>query len=383
MPEVSTRSRIGVLALVPDDWSDPWQRRHQVLTRLSRHFPLAWVSPARHWRDRASAVASLHEARPDADRMHVIAAAQGLPAVYGPRILADALYRRRVHTGLRWLRARGCDAIELQIWRPEFAAALDWIPAHRSSYHIDDEYSWAAHARPMLAVERALLQRCDCAYVTSAQLLESKGGICRETRLSPNGVDFARFATPAPAPGDLRAIARPRVGYVGVLKEQLDWDWMLGAATARPAWSFVLVGPRRAGHDGVRAPLAALARLPNVHVLGGRPHEQLAAYLQHLDVAVLPYQRNEYTRFVNPLKLYEALAAGTPIAAARLPSLEPFAHVIHLADDTASFIRATAAALGDSGAGRRTQRQELARPYDWDAIVQRLANDTGDAAGSA
>jgi len=41
---------VGVLALVPDRWSDLWQQRHQVLTRLARYFHVTWMNPAREWR---------------------------------------------------------------------------------------------------------------------------------------------------------------------------------------------------------------------------------------------------------------------------------------------------------------------------------------------
>ena len=41
---------VGVLALVPDRWSDLWQPRHQVLTRLARYFHVLWMNPAREWR---------------------------------------------------------------------------------------------------------------------------------------------------------------------------------------------------------------------------------------------------------------------------------------------------------------------------------------------
>jgi len=42
---------VGILALVPDSWSDLWQPRHQVLTRLARYFHVVWVNPARGWRE--------------------------------------------------------------------------------------------------------------------------------------------------------------------------------------------------------------------------------------------------------------------------------------------------------------------------------------------
>jgi UDP-galactopyranose mutase len=376
----SAATPIGVLALVPDDWGDPWQRRHQVLSRLAARFPVAWVGPARHWRTgrpSSSIARTAGAGLPDHGGLFILDSTAGLPAPRRPRWLQAAIARRRVRQGVDWLRRRGCTSIELQIWRPEFAGALDWAPFTRCSYHVDDEYSWSWTPRPMAPEERRLLERADRVYVTSPGLLASKGGVNPRTALSPNGVDYRAFSSAAPEPGDLARIPRPRVGYVGVLKEQLDWDLLSTLATRRPDWSFVLVGPARKGHDSVHERLAALRRRPNVHLLGPRDPVALPGYLQGLDVTLLPYRRNAYTDCINPLKLYEALAAGTPVVASRLRTLEAFAPVITLADAHEDWPAAIDRTLSGEARdpSRRRARQAAARPYDWDAIVEPLAAD--------
>src|SRR5262249_33600805 len=155
------------------------------------------------------------------------------------------VFKQRVLRGVRWLRARGCDRIELQVWNPEFASAIEWVPGASTSYHIDDEYSWSPVERQLSAEERALIARVDRVYVTSPKLLETKGGINTRTIFSSNGADYRAFSTPAPEPSDLSAIPHPRVAYVGVLKEQLDLDLLIALVHRNPSWSFVFVGPVR------------------------------------------------------------------------------------------------------------------------------------------
>ncbi len=375
------RGDAGILALVPDDWSDPWQRRHHILTRLAAYFPVAWVSPPLHWRAWLHRVEGPRASMPNEGRMHVLASWDGLPTATLPRLLAEAIYRRRVARGRRWLQLRGCRVIELQLWRPEYLPALDWVPYDTCSYHIDDEYSWSSDEQPMPLAERRLLERSDRAFVTSPKLLATKGDISRDTRFSSNGVDFRAFSTPVPEPDDLARVPRPRVGYVGVLKDQLDWELLTALATSRPEWAFVLIGPVRPGHEAVRQPLSTLARLPNVHVLGERSVARLPGYLQHLDAALLPYRRNAYTDCINPLKLYEALAAGTAIVASRIRTLEDFAGVATLAESPAGFAAAIAAALANESSARKLERQSLAKTYDWDAIVQPIALSIAEALG--
>src|SRR5215467_4685254 len=304
MPEA-----VGVLALVSDDWVVAPQRRHQILSRLATRFPVAWISPALHWRERLT-----HRAARNGDRVErarqllVLESRSGFPRIDHPRFVRSALCRRRVSRGAHWLRQQGCTRIELQIWNPDFADAIDWVEAS-TSYHIDDEFSWATERRPMSAAEHALIARVDRVYVTSPGLLESKGGINANTIYSPNGVDYRAFSEPTTEPEDLPRIPRPRVGYVGVIKEQIDLELLASLAANHASWSFVLVGPVRTVHTSLREPLDRLTRLPNVHLLGERAPALLPAYLQHIDVALLPYRRNAYTDCINPMKLYEALAA--------------------------------------------------------------------------
>jgi UDP-galactopyranose mutase len=366
---------VGILALVSDDWPVAPQRRHHVLTRLAQRFPVAWISPPLHWRDR-----SRRGAAPDG-RMFILGSASGIRTVRRPRFIHDAIYKRRVMRGLRWLRGRGCKTVELQIWNPAFAPAVDWVAGAVVSYHIDDEYSWSTADVPLSAAERRLIERADRVYVSSPKLLDTKGGINPNTTLSSNGADFAAFSTPARVPADCAAIAAPRVAYVGVIKEQLDIDLLIALASAHALWSFVLVGPVRTVHTSLAEPLRHLASLSNVHMLGERLVETLPGYLQHVDVALLPYRRNAYTDAINPMKLYEALAAGTPVVASRIRTVgsEEFRSVVAVAEGIDGWSNAIAASLGpDARSPRRVaERQAVARAHDWDAIADELARDVG------
>ncbi|MBA3557414.1 MAG: glycosyltransferase [Gemmatimonadaceae bacterium] len=366
----------GVLALVPDDWWVAWERRHQILSRLATYFPVAWISPAMHWTSwlahHARPSRPQRQAAPDT-RMFTIAPADGAPTVYQPMALRRAVFRRRVKRGADWLRQRGCRKVELQIWRPDFAEALDWVPHATSSYHIDDEYSWSHEEEVMSPAERRVIERVDRVYVTSLKLLDTKGGINANTIFSPNGVDYGAFSSPAPEAIDLARIPHPRVGYVGVLKVELDWDLLTALVMQHAEWSFVFIGPVRAVHHSIHEPIARLRRQPNAHFLGEKSVGALPAYVQGIDVALLPYLRNAYMDAINPLKLYEALAAGTPVVASRIRTVEHFASVVTIAEGIDDWNAGIASALTETSRDRKAQRQAVAREYDWDAIVAAMA----------
>lgn len=81
-----------------------------------------------------------------------------------------------------------------------------------------------------------------------------------------------------------------------------------------------------------RLPLDALGQ-PVGYFLGHKPREVACIYPQHIDVCMLPYKMNDYTKYIYPLKLHECLDGGRPIVGRPIRSLLDFAHVIKLANN--------------------------------------------------
>jgi glycosyltransferase involved in cell wall biosynthesis len=368
---------MGILALVPDDWWDARQRRHQILTRLAQRWPVAWVSPPPHWRAWLFSQPTTSMQAPPAPGMFVQDERSGMPTVYAPRAFAHAILRQRVKRAERWLREQGCRRIELEIWRPEFAPALDWVSATTTTYHIDDEYSWSDTPQPMSANERALIARVDRVFVTSPTLLEQKGGINPRTLYSSNGVSFTSFSAPRPEPTDLATIPHPRLAFVGVLRRGIDWELLSALAKRNPRWSFVFVGAVREGHGTDRAPIDALSQLPNVHLLGERNADDLPGYLQHVDVSLLPYRTVAYMNAINPMKMYESLATGTPVVGASIPTIVAQNPVVSTAASVEEWEVAITNALSPTArsAAQRMQRQSVAQQHDWDAIASAIGDE--------
>jgi glycosyltransferase involved in cell wall biosynthesis len=367
---------VGVLAMVPDRFDEPWQPRHQILTRLSRYFHVVWFDPVPGWREmlqspRARARTSSVNG---ANAFVVYRAPMWLPTLFKPARLARLVERLRLQQARRVLLRRGCRRIVLSIWRPDFGASLALVPHDLAAYHLDDEYSFSTIERPLDPRELRLLESVDIVSVHSPGLLQRKGHINPHTAFIPNGVDYEAFASPAREPADLAGIPRPRVGYAGYLKSQLDWDLLRELISSHREWQFVFVGAQRP-HADVGLTVAALSREPNVHFLGAKDTNELAAYAQHFDVCLMPYRVDAYTNSIYPLKLHEYLASGRPVIGSRIVSLDAFADVVALATAAAEWSHAIDAALATAAQAdsSRAARQAVARRHDWSVIVDQMA----------
>jgi glycosyltransferase involved in cell wall biosynthesis len=226
-------------------------------------------------------------------------------------------------------------------------------------YYCGDDFSALAGVDhgAVCALEARLAARADLIVVASDALTARFPA--GKTAVLPHGVDHQRFATPVARARDLPAGCV--AGFYGTLADWVDVDALVAAAKALPSWTFVFIGP-------VATDVAALERLPNVRLLGARPHGDLPGYAQHWTVSLLPFRQCAQIEACNPLKLREYLAAGTPIVAASFPALAPYRDLVHevrpgvplapailaAAQDTARNAARTASVASESWEGRAT-----------------------------
>lgn len=362
--------------------------RHHVLRRLARQFPIVWIEPAHNWRDyllpsgdRFMAADRWSEPFPGLD---IFTPGWRNPLVHRPSWLRTAALASRLAAARRRLLDRGAQRILLYVWRDEFAEALDCVRHDISCYHIDDEYSFSERDVPNSARETRLIQRVDQVIVHSLALMRKKGGVNPRIALVPNGVDFRSFARPHEEPADLAVVPRPRIGYAGVIKKQLDLALLVRLALARPQHSFVLVGPVL-NVSGKEEHVARLRQSPNVFFLGAKPAEVLPAYVQHFDVCLMCYEVNDYTNYIYPLKLNEYLATGRPTVSSPIDAVRSFSEVVTIASTHAEWLEAIDAGLGVAANTPATVefRQAYAHEHDWDALVERIAGLFHDALARA
>jgi len=170
----------------------------------------------------------------------------------------------------------------------------------------------------------------------------------------------------------LQAIPPPRLGYSGLIGDKLDFNTLKELARENPEWSLVLLGKVRVPQQA--ANWQALRALPNVHHLGPVEISQVPHYVKGFQVGLVPYLQNRHAEHINPLKFYDYLAAGLPIASVDIPAAREFSQHIFLADSPRNFAQAVRAALIDTTPERRQARRNIAAQHTWEARVEQLSD---------
>lgn len=368
------RSNIGIIALTDRAWTDHYKSDHNIMLRLAERHVVIWMTPAHHWRDTLRRLSQRIPAFRMLDHpssLTIYTAPAFLPATYRPKALSRWLRKRRLAQARRYLLSQGCDKVVLYVWRPKYADALDLIPHDVSVYHVVDEYSFSPADPPTPPDEQRLIDSADLLILHSPALLEKKGR-SGQVAYVPNGVDYESFSSACAEPDDLMDIARPIIGYCGYIKHQMDWDLLADLMHRHEDYSWVFVGAVR--HEELADRIEELGCLPNVHFLGAKSSDELACYPQHFDVCIMPYEQNEYTRYIFPLKLHEYLAAGRPTIGTPIRSLLDFDRVIHLADGCDEWSNALTECLDPAASTPEEigERQRVARAHDWNALTDQI-----------
>lgn len=244
-------------------------------------------------------------------------------------------------------------------------------------YDCMDELSAFKGASPKLkSCEAELFRRADVVFTGGQSLYENKVNQHPNVYAFPSSVDVAHFGQGRKIqndPVDQASIPHPRLGFFGVIDERMDLELLAGIADTRPDWHLVIVGPV------VKIDPASLPQRDNIHYLGGKKYQELPAYLAGWDVAMLPFARNESTRYISPTKTPEYLAAGKPVVSTSIRDVvSPYGDLglVQIADTPEAFVAAIDIILQEDTTGLEWLNQvdsfleKISWDKTWHSMVQ-------------
>ncbi len=252
-----------------------------------------------------------------------------------------------------------------------------------------EHYRRSALTELAAAAERRTLSSAHAVFCVSEPLRAhaiAAGASPERVHVVPNGVDPDAFR-PRPRSDATRTHLGLNggsvLGFVGGLR---PWH---GVENLPELLERVLA----AGHDAtlllvgdgpLRRPLAAECARRGLSgrtvFTGWRPHDELPGLLAEFDIALAPYPDLSHDFYFSPLKLYEYMAAGTPVVASRTGQIAEAVRdgetgLLHAPGDVAGMARACLRLLDDPALGRRigeTASREVRTSHTWSANAQRV-----------
>lgn len=181
--------------------------------------------------------------------------------------------------------------------------------------------------------EQEVEKYADCIFVSSENLGELFPAR-QDVIVVNNGVNPNDFKDPSPSPPSDLPTGKPIIGYYGTIGSWFDYETLLYAAQRCPEYNFILIGPADMNLSSFRE----LTDYPNVFWLGEKPYKKLKNYLAFFDVALVPFQINDLTKYVNPTKIYEYFCMGKLVLSSALPPIIKYKVYIKIYHDADEFV---------------------------------------------
>jgi glycosyltransferase involved in cell wall biosynthesis len=379
LPDLTPSDELAFIVHSHLRWDFVWQRPQQIFSRLARNHRIVFIEEAC---DTAGpATLELSEPHPN-----IVRAVPRLPGAsqmnvdaqhrYILPLLDDALHTHPLLAGR-------IDKFVEWFYSPMAApCVLGRLPAEAVVYDCMDELANFRFAPPDIAErEQYLLEHADVVFTGGRTLYEAKSRRHANVHFFGCGVDAQHFGSArrdhVVVPAELAALPRPVLGYFGVIDERLDYGLIDRLSQSFSHASIAMIGPL-AKVDATQLPGAA-----NIHWLGQRAYEQLPALVKGFDVCLMPFAINEATRYINPTKTLEYMAAGKPVVSTAIADVvRNFTPVVSVADSHDEFIAEVERALAQPDRARIAQGIAQAGAAGWDAIVAAMRGHIEQAVAS-
>ncbi|MGB2988052.1 MAG: glycosyltransferase [Phycisphaerae bacterium] len=371
-----------LIVCIASSWDYDPTSKHQIMRVLSRHNDILWINyhgsrrPEVSRRDLKNICAALGRAACGIRRIS--------PSIVQltPLVIPGTTNRllRQLHRHMliaqirRAIRSVDGQGKPIQVWTfaPDVPYLVGAFEEECFLYYCVDDYTQfeGFDADHIAAAENELIDRADIVITASEPLWNTKRERRQSTILVRHGVDYQHFASAWQSslkpPADLAHVPRPIFGFFGLVHHWVDLTLLGEVARRRPSYSFVLIGDCKVN-------VSELKRLDNVFLLGRRPYEDLPAYCAAFDAAMLLFARSPMTRNVNPIKMYEYLAAGLPIVSTPLPEAERFDAPILVADTPQHFAEACDQVLATYDRNSREAISRSVRTETWLSKTEHLS----------
>jgi glycosyltransferase involved in cell wall biosynthesis len=348
-------------------WDFVWQRPQQLFSRLAAHHAVLFVEDPVHEGDAAPAL-RITEPQPDVVRVVPVLPESHARDADAQCATVAPLLRKAIATHPT-VAGRFDGAIQWfysPMTAPAFLGDFGTVGAVYDC--MDELASFRFAPADITERERFLIRRARVVFTGGPQIYDAKSALHDNVHCFGCGVDVAHYARARDAntevPPEVASLPGPVFGYFGVIDERIDYALLERLSGAFPEGAIAMVGPF------AKVDPASLPRAPNLHWLGQRRYEDLPALVKGFDVCLMPFALNEATRFINPTKTLEYMAAGKPVVSTAVPDvLRQFVPIVEVAHDHDAFVDAVARAWRAPCTELVARGIERAQRATWESIV--------------
>lgn len=377
-------NRYGIVVFCHLRWGFVWQRPQQFLSRFAKKHPILFIEEPFFDRKEGS--------EPDLQFHRVMPNVTVMCPHVGPEWNRNktlpAKLREWTAEAIRRMNENTEGAFErplLWYYSPmDSAWSLGYYENRGVVYDCMDELSaFTGAPKQLIDNERRLMQYADVVFTGGFEMGEKRKKLHDNVHIFGCGVEVEHFGKArdphAAIPADIDFMARPILGWFGVVDERVDYAMCGEMAKARPDWSFAMVGPV------VKVDPNLLPHAPNLYWMGARDYQQLPNYCAAFDICMMPFAMNASTQYINPTKGLEYMATGRPVISTPVKDVvRQWSDIVSIVRTADEFIEAAEKLLNDEQFRQEkvTKGLALAAKNGWENTVKTMQNLIKEAIGN-
>ena len=254
---------------------------------------------------------------------------------------------------------------------------VDAISHKAFIYYCTDNFSATSiGAKKVLKYEKNVLKKADAVFVMARNMVKYCLTYSSNVTCVPMGVDsdvFLDLKLSQDKPSEIKNIRGKVIGFVGGVRSSIDHELVKFLTKRFQDFVFVFVGP-------IQSDISDLKGIRNIIFTGKKKHTELAAYIKHFDVSIIPYKKDEYTDNISPAKLNEYLIMGSPVVSINLGEVITFnrenGNILYVTDNHEEFASLIERAIKENNDIRIKQRIEVALKSSWNAKIETMSSIT-------
>lgn len=281
------------------------------------------------------------------------------------------------------LKDQGVDITASVVWSYDPFSAEKMLSLKPKAFIFDAVDNWMEHpayrkyTRQLEEAYAAIREQANVIFTVSEGLVDF---FHRRSNVFfvPNGVDFQHFqGLDSAITGSNTPHHNPIIVYHGVIQSRINFAIVEYLAAKHPEYQFRFIGP--VWKDAKQA-VKKLQKYSNITLVGSVPYMRLPQALHGADCAIIPHKIDAFTHSMNPLKLYEYLAAGIGIVSTPVAGADQFQDLVRFAVSPEDFSREIQTLLAVDSPQLRERRMSMASQHGWErrfAVMQGVLKAQG------
>lgn len=168
---------------------------------------------------------------------------------------------------------------------------------------------------------------------------------------------------------EISDIKKPIIGYVGGIRDWLDFELLNYLISTLNEYHFVFMGVL--SRDGKKE-FKKLLKYRNVQWIKYKEQEMLPFFLRKFSAGIIPFKINEFMKGVFPNKFFEYMASEIPIVTTALPELLSYSDIIGFSNNKEEFMSNCKSAAEGCFNDKIKNYSSLAQENSWEKKAKQI-----------